>query len=153
ASLLPFSFVYGANQLLCALGAAASLVVERSPLPQQIALTLARQGVTVLAAVPPLWAQLLGAPAFRDTPLPALRVMTNAGGRIPVEAVRALRRAQPHAKLFLMYGLTEAMRSTYLPPEEVDRHPDSIGRPIPDAHISVLRDDLTPCDPDEVGEL
>ncbi len=52
-----------------------------------------------------------------------------------------------------MYGLTEAFRSTYLPPEEVDRRPDSIGKAIPNAEILVLRDDGTPCAPDEPGEL
>ena len=52
-----------------------------------------------------------------------------------------------------MYGLTEAFRSTYLPPEEVDRRPDSIGKAIPNAEILVLREDGTPCAPDEPGEL
>jgi acyl-coenzyme A synthetase/AMP-(fatty) acid ligase len=52
-----------------------------------------------------------------------------------------------------MYGLTEAFRSTYLPPEEVDRRPDSIGKAIPNAEILVLRDDGTECGPDEPGEL
>ena len=61
--------------------------------------------------------------------------------------------AQPHAALFLMYGLTEVLRSTYLPPEQVDRRPDSMGRPIPGAEVLVLNDDLTPCAPGEVGEL
>jgi acyl-CoA synthetase (AMP-forming)/AMP-acid ligase II len=153
ASLLSFSVVYGFSQLLCAVGTGAAIVVERSPLPQHIATTLRREQVTVIAAVPPLWIQLLGAPAFRDAPLPALRIMTNAGARIPVQTVQALRRAQPQARLFLMYGLTEAMRSTYLDPDEVDAHPDSIGRPIPGAHIAVLRDDGQECDPGEVGEL
>jgi len=109
--------------------------------------------VTVLAAVPPLWLQLLGVPAFQLAPLPDLRIVTNAGGRLPVAAVRALRQAQPQAQPFLMYGLTEALRSTYLPPEEVDRRPDSIGRAIPGASVMVLRDDLSPCAPGEVGEL
>jgi len=67
--------------------------------------------------------------------------------------VRALRRAQPHARLFLMYGLTEVLRSTFLPPEQVDQRPDSIGRAIPGAEVLVLRDDRTPCAPGEVGEL
>ncbi len=79
--------------------------------------------------------------------------MTNAGGHLPVKAVRQLREAQPDAKLFLMYGLTEVLRSTFLPPEEVDRHPDSMGRAIPGAEILVLREDLTPCNTGEVGEL
>jgi len=59
----------------------------------------------------------------------------------------------PKAKPFLMYGLTEAFRSTYLPPEEVDRRPDSIGKAIPNAEILVLREDGTECGPDEPGEL
>lgn len=153
ASLLPFSFDYGFNQLLCAVGTGATLVIERSPVPQQIALSLAEQGVTVLPCVPPLWLQLLGAPAFRDRPIASLRAMTNTGGRIPVEGVRRLRLSQPQAELFLMYGLTEAFRATYLPPSLVDEHPDSIGRAIPGCEIMVLRDDGSPCDDGEVGEL
>ena len=153
ASLLPFSFVYGMSQLLCTVAAAATLVVERSPLPQQIVERLRADKVTVLAAVPPLWLRLLNVSEFRDATLPDLRVVTNAGGRLPTEAVRALRHAQPAARLFLMYGLTEALRSTYLPPEEVDRRPDSIGRAIPGAQVYVLREDGTAASPGEVGEL
>jgi amino acid adenylation domain-containing protein len=153
ASLLPFSFVYGVGQLLCAVSAGAALVVERSPLPQQMVETVRTEGVTVLAAVPPLWNRLLRVPAFIESPLPALRVMTNAGGHLPVGAVRALRRAQPGAQLYLMYGLTEALRCTYLPPEEVDRRPDSMGRAIPGGEVYVVREDGTPAPPGEVGEL
>jgi amino acid adenylation domain-containing protein len=152
ASLLPFSFDYGLNQLFCAVARGATLVVERSPLPQRIVETLAEQSVTVLPCVPPLWLQLLAAPAFQR-PLPALRAMTNTGGRVPTAAVRALRAAQPHARLFLMYGLTEAFRSAYLPPEEVDRRPDSFGRAIPGAELLVLDEQGRPCGPGEVGEL
>jgi acyl-CoA ligase (AMP-forming) (exosortase A-associated) len=153
ASLLPFSFDYGFNQLLCAVLSGAALIVERSPVPQQIALTLRERQVSVLPCVPPLWLQLLGAPEFSARPLPSLRIMTNTGGRVPVEAVRRLRAAQPHAKLVLMYGLTEAFRATYLEPDEVDAHPDSIGRAIPGAQIMVLREDGTECAPGEEGEL
>jgi amino acid adenylation domain-containing protein len=153
ASLLPFSFVYGFNQVLCAVGTGATLVIERSPLPQQLVATLATKGVTVLAAVPPLWQQLLNVAAFRSRPLPGLRIVTNAGGHLPPSAVRQIREAQPHAALFLMYGLTEVLRSTYLPPEEVDRRPDSIGRAIPGAEVLVLNEDLQPCGLGEVGEL
>jgi amino acid adenylation domain-containing protein len=153
ASLLPFSFDYGLNQLLCAVASGAALVVERSPIPRQVVECLREREVTVLAAVPPLWLQLLQTRAFTAEPLPALRAMTNTGGRVPTDAVARLRRAQPQAKLFLMYGLTEAFRATYLPPEEVERRPDSIGRAIPGSEIMVLRDDLTPCAPGEVGEL
>jgi len=128
ASALPFSFVYGMSQVLCAAGSGATLVVERSPLAAQLVADLRAQAITVLAGVPPLWQQLLNVAAFRDEPIPSLRIATNAGGHLPVPVVRALRRAQPQARLFLMYGLTEVLRSTFLPPEEVDRRPDSMGR-------------------------
>lgn len=153
ASLLPFSFDYGFNQLLCAVGAGATLVIERSPLPREIVETMRTERVTILPAVPPLWLQLLQTPAFTDEPIPSLRIMTNTGGRIPSAAVSHLRHAQPNASLFLMYGLTEAFRATYLPPEEIDRRPDSIGRAIPGAEIMILRDDGGLCEPEEIGEL
>ncbi len=153
ASLLPFSFDYGFNQLLCAMLTKATLVVERSPLAGTIVESLASARVSVLAAVPPLWLQLIDVPAFRTAPLTDLRVMTNTGGHLPVSTVRALRASQPQAQLFLMYGLTEAFRATYLEPDQVDRRPGSIGKAIPGSEIMVLRDDLTRCKPHEIGEV
>jgi amino acid adenylation domain-containing protein len=153
ASLLPFSFDYGLNQLLCAVGAGATLVVERSPIAARIVQTLREQRVTVVAGVPPLWLQLLDVDSFRREPVPSLRLLTNSGGHLPTEAVRALRSCQAQAELVLMYGLTEAFRSSYLHPSRVDRKPGSIGRAIPGAELFVLRPDLTPCAPGEVGEL
>jgi amino acid adenylation domain-containing protein len=153
ASLLPFSFDYGLNQLLCAAKTGATLIVERSPVPQRIVETLFYESITVLPAVPPLWLQLLTVKRFCEEAIPSLRVMTNTGGRVPTDAVRRLRTFQPQADLVLMYGLTEAFRSTYLPPDKVDRKPDSIGRAIPGAEILVLREDMTPCAPNEVGQL
>jgi len=153
AGLLPFSFVYGFNQLTTALFVGATLIVERSTLPQDVVATLRREGVSVLAAVPPLWQQLLGVAAFRDLPLEHLRIITNAGGRLPPSSVRDLRRAQPQASLFLMYGLTEVFRSTFLPPEEVDRHPDSMGRAVPESTVYVVNDAGQLANTGEVGEL
>lgn len=153
ASLLPFSFSYGLSQLLCAIGAGASLVIPRSPLATDIVTTLRDLRVTVVAAVPPLWTQLLDVRAFRERPLADLRILTNAGGRLPVRHVRVLRESYPRAKLFLMYGLTEVLRSTCLSPEEVDAHPDSIGRAVPGAEVIVVRDDGTECGPGEPGQL
>ncbi len=153
AGLLPFSSVYGINQLLCSTHLAATLVVVTSPIPHEVVAVLRREAVTVLAAVPPIWLQLLNTPSFASPPIGSLRILQNAGGHLPEPAVRQLRRLQPQARLFLQYGLTEVIRSTYLPPEEVDRRPGSMGRAIPGAEIIVLRDDLTPCSPGEVGEL
>jgi acyl-CoA synthetase (AMP-forming)/AMP-acid ligase II len=151
--LLPFSSVYGINQLLCAVGTGGTLVLEPSPLPSRIAASLKELGVTVLAAVPPLWLQLLQTPEFTAQPISSLRVLQSAGGHLPVTAVRAIRATQPHARLFIMYGMTEVMRSTFLAPESVDLRPDSIGRPIAESDVAVLRPDGTECAVDEPGEL
>ena len=152
AGLLTFSSVYGLNQLLCTAASGACLVTDRSTLPHEIVAGLRTSAVTVLAAVPPLWSRLLGG-GLRDIALPDLRVMTNAGGHLPVESVRALRAAHPAARLYLMYGLTEVLRSTYLPPEEVDRRPDSIGRAIPEAQVCVVDEEDRPVPAGMVGEL
>lgn len=153
ASLLPFSFDYGLNQLLVAVASGATLVIERSSIAARVDRTLRSAGVTVLAAVPTLWHQLLQVPSFRDEPIETLRVMTNTGGRLPEETVRRLRVAQPHAALFSMYGLTEAFRSSYLQPALIDRKPTSVGRAIPGAEVRVVRADGSTCAPFEVGEI
>jgi acyl-CoA synthetase (AMP-forming)/AMP-acid ligase II len=111
---------------------------------------VARERITGLAAVPPLWIALARLAWPADC---TLRFITNSGGAMPVPTVQALREILPATQIFLMYGLTEAFRSTYLPPEEVARRPDSIGRAIPNAEILVVRPDGTPCDADEPGEL
>ena len=83
----------------------------------------------------------------------SLRYFANTGGRMPKSTLAKLRAIFPQAKPYLMYGLTEAFRSTYLDPAEVDRRPDSIGKAIPNAEILVVRPDGTPCEPGEEGEL
>lgn len=153
-SLLPFSFDYGLNQLLTALWAGGTFVIQRSLFPPDICATLARERVTGLAGVPTLWLQLTGRQSpFPKMAFPNLRYVTNTGGRLPEHVVRAIRAAHPDVQIYLMYGLTEAFRATYLPPSEVDRRPSSIGKAIPNVEVFVLREDGTPCAPGEVGEL
>lgn len=152
ASLLPFSFVYGFNQLNCAIATGATLDVIDTTLASEMVRSLAARECSVVAAVPPLWTQMLRVADFA-VPMPVLRVLTCAGGRLNPDGVRALRRAQPRAKLFLMYGLTEVFRSTYLPPDEVDAHPDSMGRAVRGSRVYVVREDGTECADDEIGEL
>lgn len=152
-SLLPLSAVYGMSQVLCAVATGAALVIERSPLPREIVATMATERISVAAAVPALWSRLVSNGGLDEHPLPALRIVTNAGGHLPVSIVAALRRILPEARLFLMYGLTEAMRASFLPPEEAEHRPTSIGRAIPAAEIRVLDDEGSPVIPGEVGEL
>jgi acyl-CoA synthetase (AMP-forming)/AMP-acid ligase II len=121
-------------------------------MPQEVMLTLERERITGLAAVPPIWIQLAEL-RWPDSVRTTLRYITNSGGAMPGATLARLRQALPQTRVFLMYGLTEAFRSTYLPPEEVDRRPDSIGKAIPGAEILVLRPDGSECAVDEPGEL
>jgi acyl-CoA ligase (AMP-forming) (exosortase A-associated) len=153
-SVLPFSFDYGLNQLLTAVLTGATLVIQRSLFPNDLCRTIQTEGVTGLAGVPTLWLQLTGRVSpFLKTPCSSLRYITNSGGRLPEQTVRAIRTAHPHVRVYLMYGLTEAFRSTYLPPEEVDRRPASMGRAIPNVEILVIDEEGRRCGPGEVGEL
>lgn len=149
---LPLSFDAGFSQLTTAFHAGARVVLLNYLLPRDVLKALEREKVTGLTAVPPLYIQLaqLNWPAEITE---HLRYFANTGGRMPRETLTALRERLPKTKPFLMYGLTEAFRSTFLPPEEVDRRPDSIGKAIPNAEILVLREDGSPCAPHEPGEL
>jgi acyl-CoA ligase (AMP-forming) (exosortase A-associated) len=149
---LPLSFDAGFSQLTTAFHVGARVALLNYLLPRDVMDTVVRHCVTGITAVPPLYVQL----AQLDWPRSVdehLRYFANTGGRMPLETLTRLRQKLPRARPFLMYGLTEAFRSTYLPPEEVDRRPDSIGKAIPNAEILVLREDGTRCSPDEPGEL
>jgi acyl-CoA ligase (AMP-forming) (exosortase A-associated) len=149
-AVLPLSFDYGLSQLTTAFLRGACVVLMNYLFPKDIVAMVARERITGLAAVPPLWIALARLAWPADC---TLRFITNSGGAMPVPTVQALQAALPAAQIFLMYGLTEAFRSTYLPPAEVARRPDSIGRAIPNAEILVVRPDGSVCDPDEPGEL
>ena len=149
-AVLPLSFDYGLSQLTCAFLTGACAVLINHLFARDIVGMVESERITGLAAVPPLWAQLSRLPWPRDC---SLRYVTNSGGAMPGTTLAALRAALPRAQVYLMYGLTEAFRSTYLPPAELDRRPDSIGRAIPNAEVMVVRPDGTPCAAGEPGEL
>ncbi len=149
---LPLSFDAGFSQLTTAFHAGARVVLLNYLMPRDVLKAMEREKVTGLTAVPPLYIQLtqLEWPASINA---NLRYFANTGGRMPRETLNLLRQRVPQAKPFLMYGLTEAFRSTYLPPDQVDQRPDSIGKAIPNAEILVLREDGSTCSPEEPGEL
>lgn len=150
--VLPLSFDYGQNQLLSTWFAGGCVVPLDFLFPKDVAKACARYGVTTLAAVPPLWVQLteIDWPAEARAPL---RRLTNSGGVLTVDLVRKLRAMFPEARLFPMYGLTEAFRSTYLDPALVDSHPTSMGKAIPFAEILVINDAGAVASDGEEGEL
>jgi acyl-CoA ligase (AMP-forming) (exosortase A-associated) len=159
-SALPLHFDAGMSQFTTALRVGATLVLQRSRLPGDLTKGLRRHGITGFTGVPPLWALLLrSAKTLREEPLENLRYIANTGGRIPQANLEELRQLLEPAgtKIYLMYGLTEAFRSTYLPPEEIWRSSSErgncIGKAIPNTEIVVVNAEGEECAPDEVGEL
>lgn len=151
-SVLPLSFDAGLSQVTTSFAVGAHCVLMNYLLPHDVPRLCQSHGVTILTCVPPLWLQLLSV----EWPKPAartLRLWANTGGRMPRATLDRLRTNFDRALPFLMYGLTEAFRSTYLDPAEVDRRPDSIGKAIPNAEVLVLRPDGTQCEAGEPGEL
>lgn len=153
-SILPFSFDYGLNQLLTAVEQRATLVLLTFRLGDEIVRAIREHAITGLAGVPTVWAILTrAAPLFAKAPPQTLRYITNSGGAVPSATVQRLRELMPNTAIYLMYGLTEAFRSTYLPPDEIDRRPTSIGKAIPECEVFLVTPDGRPARPGEAGIL
>jgi acyl-CoA ligase (AMP-forming) (exosortase A-associated) len=151
-AVLPFSFDYGLSQMTTAFSVGASVVLMDYLLPRDVLKAIARYKVTGLAAVPPLWNQLAGL-EWPPEAVSGLRYITNSGGAMPRTTTESLTTALPNTLVYLMYGLTEAFRSTYLPPDQVCKRPESMGKAIPNAEVMVVREDGSECAPGEPGEL
>lgn len=151
-AVLPLSFDYGQNQLLSTWYAGGCVVPLDYLTPRDVVKAVERHGITTLAAVPPLWVQLTELDWPADTAA-KLRRLTNSGGALTVDLVTRLRGLFPAARLFPMYGLTEAFRSTFLDPALVDSHPTSMGKAIPHAEVLIIGDDGAVTVDEEEGEL
>ncbi|NOR71683.1 MAG: acyl-CoA ligase (AMP-forming), exosortase A system-associated [Methylomarinum sp.] len=151
-AVLPLSFDYGLNQLTSSLFKGATCVLLDYLLPRDVIKALDAHQITGLAAVPPLWAQLTNL-EWPESINQHLRYMTNSGGKMPKSVLETIRSKVPASQFYLMYGLTEAFRSTYLPAEQLEQRPDSMGKAIPNAEVLVVREDGSLCAPHEPGEL
>nr|WP_246297622.1 class I adenylate-forming enzyme family protein [Janibacter cremeus] len=153
--VLPFSYCYGASLLHTHLRAGASLsICDTFAFPETVIDTIRRDACTGLAGVPSTYQHLLRASSFRTTPLPSLRLLQQAGGRLPQPQVDAVAASQPQARLFVMYGATEATsRLSYLPPELREERRGSVGRGIPGVTLSVVDDDGREVAAGSVGEV
>lgn len=153
-AVLPFSFDAGLNQLITAFQQSGTAVLVNFVFARDIVQMLSTERITGLAGVPTLWSLLVQPNStLGKRPPEHLRYITNTGGAMPQPVLATLRTLLPATSIVLMYGLTEAFRSTYLPPEELDRRPTSMGKAIPDTEILVLNEENRPCKPGEVGEL
>ena len=156
-AVLPLSFDYGLNQLLSAAYAGARVTLAGYLTAGELLRTLASAGCTGLAAVPEIWVDLvtaLQAAAVEPRELHALRYVTNSGGRLPERVIGYFAEHLPWVAVFSMYGLTEAFRSSFVPPGELAGRPRSVGRAMPEVELLVVDPDRgTLVPPGEVGEL
>ncbi|WP_027707538.1 acyl-CoA ligase (AMP-forming), exosortase A system-associated [Zooshikella ganghwensis] len=151
-AVLPMSFDYGLSQITTAFSRGASCFLMDYLLPKDVIRAIQRYQITGLAAVPPLWVQLAELEWPEETK-DSLRYITNSGGAMPTATLSKLRSALPKTQPYLMYGLTEAFRSSYLPPGELEKRPTSMGKAIPNAELLVINEAGEECEPHEPGEL
>jgi len=149
-AVLPLGFDYGQNQLFSTWRAGGCVYPLDFLTARDVWRAIEREGITTLAAVPPLWLQLVEAEG--DAAM-GVRRITNSGGALTPALIDRLRTRFPSAAIYPMYGLTEAFRSTYLPPALVAERPTSMGRAIPFAEVMVVASDGQEAAPGAPGEL
>ncbi|WP_265563130.1 AMP-binding protein [Sphingomicrobium arenosum] len=150
-AVLPLAFDYGQNQLLATWRGGGCAIGFDYLLPNDVKKAVLRHRANYLGGIPPLWHQLVAldwGEAGRE-----LRTLTNTGGHMSEPLYRQLKESFPQARVHLMYGLTEAFRAASLDPDLADTHRGSVGRAIPHAELMVVREDGSPCNPGEEGEL
>lgn len=151
--VLPLSFGYGLYQVLMTLGCGGTLVLEQSfAYIAEVLRRIEQEKVTGLPGVPSLFAMLLQMD-LSSYDLRSLRYITSAAAALPIRHIQELRTRLPWAKLFSMYGLTETKRALYLPPEQLEQRPGSVGIAIPGTEVWLEDPDGNRVGPDEVGEL
>lgn len=151
-SVLPLSFDAGLSQLTTAFYSGAYVHLMDYLLPRDVLKMVAKERITGITGVPSLW-NPLSRQDWPDEAVQSLRYLANTGGAMPEGTTRALKEQLPAMDLFLMYGLTEAFRSTFLPPTKALAKPTSVGQAIPEAEIMIVDGDGRPCGPGEHGEL
>jgi acyl-coenzyme A synthetase/AMP-(fatty) acid ligase len=154
--VLSFNFDYGLNQIWQTIRKGSTLYLHNLALPNDLFSMLAAQKITALPVMPVIITKMFDkrlklATASYD--FSSLRYVCTTGGRVSDVMLRDLKTAFPSAKIYSMFGLTEAFRSTYLDPAKIDSHPTSIGKAIPDCQVLVLDENGEECPPNAVGEL
>lgn len=152
-AVLPMSAPWGVLQLTTALLARATAVLQPVAFPVELIHAVREQGITGLACMPPTWIQLVELLTSAGETLPSLRYVTSSGGVIPQRILEAFPRVFPNAQIFLTYGLTEAFRTTLLPPEWFSRKPGSLGRACANVDVFVIDPGRGICGPGQRGEL
>lgn len=152
--VLPLSFDYGLYQLILSCRAGARLVLERGfAFPAKIVSVMKEEGVTGFPGVPTMFALLAEMKSLTPEDFPSVRFVTNTAAALPLKHIDVLKRLFPRARIYSMYGLTECKRCTYLPPEDLDRKPSSVGIAIPNTEFWIVDEEDRRVGPDVVGQL
>jgi len=152
--VLPLAFDYGLYQMIMAFRTGARLVLERSfTFPAQILNLMVAEGVTGFPGVPTIFSILAELKSLKDYDLSKIRFVTNTAAALPVKHILMLRDIFPTARIYSMYGLTECKRCTYLPPQDIDRKPASVGIAIPNTEMWIVDEEGNKVGPDTVGQL
>ena len=154
--VLSFNFDYGLNQIWQTLRQGATLYLHNLALPNDLFAMLSKEAITALPVMPVIITKMFDKRlkmAMGSYDFSSLRYVCSTGGRLSEDMIADLRTSFPSARIFSMFGLTEAFRSTYLDPELLDQHPTSVGKAIPDCQVMVLDEHGDECAPNVVGEL
>ncbi len=152
--VLPLAFDYGLYQMIMAFKLGARLVLERSfAYPADVLGRVVSEGVTGFPGVPTIFAILAELESLRDYDFSKIRYVTNTAAALPVKHITMLKSLFPAARIYSMYGLTECKRCTYLPPEDLDRKPTSVGVAIPNTELWIVDEQDRRLGPGEVGQL
>ena len=151
---LPLSFDYGLYQVIMSILFGGTVVIEQSFMfPIKILQTIEKEKVTGFPIVPTIVAFLLNMPSFEKFNLSSLRYMSNTGSALPVNHIQRLKELFPKVRLYSMYGLTECKRVSYLPPEDLEKKPGSVGMPMPNCEVFVVDELGNELPPGKIGEL
>ncbi len=153
-NVLPLAFDYGLYQLLLTTRVGARLVLERSfAFPARVLTKLVQEGVTGFPGVPTIFSILAEMKGLWGQDFSRLRFVTNTAAALSLKHIRMLKELFPHSRIYSMYGLTECKRCTYLPPEDLERKPTSVGIPIPNTEVWVVDENGQRLEPGQIGQL
>ena len=153
-NVLPLSFGYGLYQAVMCAKLGATLVLEPSfAYPFRVIERMAAEGVTGFPGVPTMFAVLQQMGEMDPAKLDNVRYVTNAAAALPPAHVKGIRGLFRNARIFSMYGVTECARVSYMPPEELDGRPTSVGKGMPNQEVAVVDEAGEPVPPNTVGEL
>jgi long-chain acyl-CoA synthetase len=153
-NVLSLSFGYGLYQILMSVMVGGTVVLERSFVYlHDVLRKIAQHKATAFPLVPTIAAMLLNMNELSSYDFSSLRYITSAGAALPPEHTRRMRQLWPHIKIIPMHGLTECVRTCYLPPDKIDVHPDSVGVAIPGCQLSIVDEHGNEVAAHQVGEM